>query len=190
MKLYWTGTDSLMLVDYSMRKLRKRPYWFLFRILVRILEKFIQGHLCVSDQVADHVRKFGTKLPIQIMQSKVLYSIPVKKINHKDFNILYYHPKNRDQEFIRWLYGIDIIEQLEKVFPDAQFIKVDGSQNKNDIYQITDFLLRPNRHDGHSRMIMECEINKIPFYWTTQNPNIYEAEREIRKQIQSECIIC
>jgi hypothetical protein len=61
------------------------------------------------------------------------------------------------------------------------FIKVDGSQDMSKIYPITDFYLRPNRHDGSSRMIRECEINEIPYYHSTKKPDIFDITVKLKQ---------
>jgi hypothetical protein len=176
MKLYWTGTDSLMLVDYSMRRLSKKPYWFVFRLLVKVLEYFIQGHMCISDNIADNLRKFGVKKPIEITETKIRYTELMEKVKHDTFNVIYYRPKDtNDREFTDWLYGYDIINQVKHALPFLNFIELDGTADMVKVYPIADFLLRPNRHDGPSRMRLECEIQGILYYWTNNNPKVYIA---------------
>lgn len=185
MKLFWTGTDSLMLIDYSMRKLRKRPYWFVFRILIRILDFFIEGHYCDSKNVADNVKKFGTCKNINVFHDKVNYPLKFKKISHKGFNVIYYNPILRtDKSFTNWLYGLDIIDKVKKRLPEINFIELDGTANMSKVYPITDFMIRPNRHDGASRMRQECEINEIPYYWTNgkKEPSVENCIKAIKNE--------
>ncbi len=190
MKLFWTGTDSLMLVDYSMRKLSKRPYWFVFRILVRMIEPFIECHYCNSDNIADNLLKFGMKKNIKMYHSELNYPEKFDKIKHDGFNVIYYNPHFRpDKEFTTWLYGLDIIEQIKKELPEVNFIELDGSRDMSEVYPITDFMLRPNRHDGLSRMKRECNIQNIPYYWTWRNPDIDEAINKIRHEINKKLML-
>ncbi len=184
MKLFWTGTDSLMLVDYSMRKWRKKPYWFVFRILIKLMDIFIECHYCVSLNVADNLRKFGTKKQIKILHDKIKYNKKFDKKRHKGFNIIYYYPINMDKTFIRWLYGIDIIEYLKNRFPDINFIRLDGNKDMSKVYPITDFMVRPNRHDGHPRIVDECEIQDIPYYWSYEEPNMNALIKIIKDEVQ------
>ena len=51
-------------------------------------------------------------------------------------------------------------------------------------YPFVDFYLRPNRHDGPSRIRMECDINDIPYYWTQKNPNKEDAINSIKENYQ------
>lgn len=181
MKLFWTGTDSLMLVNYSMRKWNKKPYWFVFRILIKALDFFIEGHYCVSENVADNVRKFGTRKQVKVFRNKLKYPMKFGKIPHDGFNVIYYNPKNRpDKKFTIWLYGIDIIEQVKKLLPNINWIELDGTKDMSKVYPIADFCLRPNRHDGASRMIQECKINEIPCYHTHSDiANISDIIKQI-----------
>ena len=189
MKLFWTGTDSLMLVDYSMRKLRKKPYWFVFRILIRILDFFIEGHYCDAENVADNLRKFGTKKRITIFNDKVFYPDKFDKIPHNGFNVIYYNPKSRsDRQFTRWLYGIDIIEKVKEALPEMNWIELDGTFNMEHIYPITDFMIRPNRHDGACRIRQECDINEIPYYWSNREPNIEDCINAIKNEYEKNSI--
>jgi len=186
MKLFWTGTDSLMLIDFSKRKFKKKIYWWVFRRLIQILEYFIQEHYCDAENIADNIKKFGTRKPIIVFKDKVNYPIKYDKKPHNEFNVIYYFPKNTSLEnkFKQWLYGIDIIEKIKVQLPEINFIELDGTKDMSKIYPITDFMIRPNRHDGASRIRQECEINKIPYYWTNSNPNIEDCINAIKKEYE------
>jgi len=186
MKLFWTRTDSLMLIDYSMRKFKKKPYWFIFRILIKILDFFIEGHYCDSQNVADNIKKFGTKKPIKVFPDKINYTVKFEKIPHEGFNVIYYNPKSRtDKTFSDWLYGQDIILEIKKMLPHINFIELDGTKDMTKIYPIADYLLRPNRNDGASRMRQECEIQNIPYYWTNKNPSLNNAIKNIQNEFNT-----
>ena len=182
MKLFWTGTDSLMLIDYSMRSFRKKVYWQLFRIVVRVMELFIEEHYAVSPKVEDNLRRFKFRKKITIRKDYINYLTKYPKVKHKGFNVLYYSPITRgDISFMEWIYGIDIINVVKQYFygSDVNFIMVDGSDKMGDIFPIIDFYLRPNRHDGASRLIDECEIQEIHYYLSITNPNIDDAIKAI-----------
>jgi len=183
MKLYWTGTDSLMLVDYSMRRPLKRVYWWLFRRLIRIMDYFIQEHYCDSENVADNVRRFGTKKAVSVVPDALNHPEKMEKVKHETFTILYYFPEGGDVEFNKWLYGWDVFEEVEREFPDLRFITVRGRNNMKYVYPFVDFYLRPNRHDGASRMRQECEIQEIPYYWTQKDPSAKDAIQQIYTQL-------
>jgi len=171
MKLLWTGTDSLMLVNYSMRSLCKKPYWWMFRKMTRLMDFFIQSHYCVSENVADNVRRFGTRKPISILVDPAKYTEEFDKVEHNGFNVLYYFPRKGDRKFNEWLYGWDVFLEVKDTFTVFNFIIVDGSDEMAAIYPITDFYLRCNRHDGQPRMVIECEAQGIPYYWSRTDPD-------------------
>ena len=179
MKALWTGTDSLMLLNVSKRKLRKRVYWLLFRFYAKFLDYFVQEHYADHEKIADNLRKFGFKKPISVFPDKLLMPGIYQKKAHEPFYVLYYHPETDDDNFTRWLYGIDLIERAEAELTFCQFIKVDGSMDMKHIYPIVDFYLRPNRHDGAGRMVQECENNHIPYYHSRENPDYNQAAEKI-----------
>jgi len=181
MKLFWTGTDSLMLVDYSMRRPIKRVYWWLFRRLIRIMDYFIEGHYCDAENVKDNVLTFGTSKWVTVMPDTLKYTEKFDKEAHDKFTVLYYFPKGGDRQFNEWLYGYDIFLQVKERFPELNYIVADGSYCMRYVYPVVDFYLRPNRHDGASRMRQECEIQDIPYYWTKRDPGVEEAITKIKE---------
>jgi len=188
MKLYWTGTDSLMLTKaIKMRTLRKRIVWYIFRFIVRLLDKFyIEGHYVDDPLLQLRLESFGVKKSIKVLPDYLKHIEKYDKKDHKDFNVLYYMPKKTsDISFWKTIYGYDIYSQLKKELPQVNFIVVDGTFDMSKIYPIVDFYLRPNRSDGASRMRRECEIQKIPYYWTQVNPDISKAKQEIIKEYEN-----
>lgn len=151
------------------------------------MDIFVDEHYCVSENIVNNVNKFGVKKPISIFGMKINHPTKYKKKKHDGFNIIYYNPANKkEKSFNRWLYGIDIIEEVKKEIPDINWIELDGSYDMEKIYTIADFCLRPNRHDGESRIIQECEINDIPYYRTyTGNADVDEIIRLIKKEYKS-----
>lgn len=176
----WTGTDSLMMVDVSKRTFRKKVVWLLFRWIIKFLDKhYVQEHYIDSLNLKDNLVAAGLVKPIKVRPDPVKYQVKLPKIQHEGFNVLYYCP-DTDNKFIRWLYGYDIFESVKEHFPTINFIHVDGSQNMKDIYPITDFYLRCNRHDGASRMVQECQIQDIPYYHSQRDPDTDEIIKKIR----------
>ena len=100
-------------------------------------------------------------------------------------NILYYYPTGFHKRVdIKWLYGIDIIEKLEKRHPEWNFIKVDGSGK--DIYKNIDVYLRPTRHDGYARMVVESQLKNIHVIWSYESGKYREPKlKEIEKRLES-----
>jgi len=179
MKLFWTGTDSLMLVDYSMRTFRKKVYWWLFRRLIRIMDYFIQEHYCDSQFLAVHIEEFGTKRNIKVVPDRLKHTEPYPKEAHDGFTVLLYRPMGADKKFTSWLYGFDIMDEVKERLPHVNFLEVHGGNDMKYVYPFVDFYLRPNRHDGASRMRRECDIQNIPYYWSRTNPSVGDAVKVI-----------
>lgn len=175
-----------MLVDYSMQRPLKRIYWWFFRRFIRLSEYFIQGHLTISDNLNEHLRDFGLRKPIEHIDPPLRHTEKYPKIPHDGFNIMYYVPKDKynNMLFQRWLYGYDIYEIISEAFSGSvNWILVDGSKDMRWVYPVVDFYLRPNRHDGPSRLRMECDIQEIPYYWTQSNPSAKDAIRMIEREL-------
>jgi len=84
-----------------------------------------------------------------------------------------------------WLYGGDIIRELQRLHPEWNFRFIDGSHK--DIWESVDILIRPVRHDAISRMILEAKERKIPFWWSYMTgkyvePTVREIEQFIIRE--------
>lgn len=186
----WLGTDALTLVENPPTSsvlwwIKLIAYRWKWKIYHRIFDK----HYIVHERLRQHLLDFGIKnSKIEVMIDPPKYTKKYKKKPHKGFNVLYYHPKPAclgGETYIRWKYGIDLIEQLMFYFPSQKvnYIKINGSQDLSKIYPFIDFYLRPSRHDGLPRINLECEINDIPYYYSENGkPN----NDEILKAIQNE----
>ncbi len=179
---YYSGTDSLILVEFPPTK----PYKYLYMIACRIRAKLLD--LIVDEYQVDHealikdLRRFGIKGRIKVVSDPVQYTEPLRKKKHQGFNILFYYPGDRgNSKLWRWIYGYDIYLELKFQLPDVNFVVVNGKQDMNKVFPIIDFYLRPNRHDGASRLRQECDIQKIPYYWTQREPDINEARSAIER---------
>ena len=118
-----------------------------------------------------------------------LFPDKYRKKLHVGFVVMYYHPPKAclgGETYIHWVYGIDIIKQVKKVYKDRTndiyFLKVDGSQDMSKIYPVVNYMLRPSRHDGMPRMNIECDNNDIPYYYTEDgNPRFIDIINDISK---------
>jgi hypothetical protein len=185
----WVGTDALVLTERP----PANKLWYLKQILYRLKWKFahdrFDNHYIVHERLRKHLIEFGinpSKISVKI--DPPIYKKKFKKQKHKGFNVLYYHPRPihcSGEKYIRWKYGIDFIEEIIEYFSDFKeinFIKIDGSQDLSKIFPVTDFYLRPSRHDGLPRINLECEINKIPYYYREDGkPNINDIKKCIEK---------
>ena len=102
-------------------------------------------------------------------------------------NILVYYPNGHQKRVdLKWLYGIDIIEKLKEKHSEWDFKVADGSIKKDKLYNNIDIYLRPTRHDGMARMILEAKSINIPIIWSYETgkyvkPNIHRIERRLKK---------
>lgn len=170
-----------MMVDVSRRSFRHRVYWRVARMAVRLIDFFVQCHIVNSRQVHQNLNAFGIKKPVEYMITPVKYASPFPKQKHDGFNVLYYFPDWANDGFSKWLYGYDIFMKLKEniQLPGINFIVVNGDSDMTEIYPITDFYLRCNRHDGNSRMIRECDIQNILYYWSSKDPSETGAAHSI-----------
>jgi len=104
-------------------------------------------------------------------------------MEHEGFNVAYHYPGDRGgRVFKRWLYGMDIIEQLIKQFPKYNWIELDGTMDMMKIYPILDAYIRPTRHDGMPRIILECQQLNIPYWWDEDfKPSVGETYAFVEK---------
>jgi len=179
MRTIWQGTDSLFLTSIPKFKKHKILYIIALRIFARLSDIFAQEHYACGELVERNLKCFGLKKPIKQYNTKV-NTEGIKRVEHKEFNILYYLPNEGKDKFKNWLYGYDIFCEIKKNITGANFIVVCGNKNMSNIYPIIDLLIRPNRHDGVPRMVNECKELKIPYIWTNENPNVQTIINQIK----------
>jgi len=152
---------------------------FGMRVFAKLADIFCQKHIVVSEHLIEELKPLKLKKPIEVRANPVFYSKPVKKKPHKGFNILFYCAKGSNKRFKEWVYGKDLVERLKDY--GYNIIEVNGNHDMNEVYPIIDFYVRPNRHDGCPRMIRECEINNIPYYYTHKDPSFDDMLQAIIK---------
>lgn len=191
----WWGSDVLTCFYFPPGK--SRIIIFLHRIKMFLLRPFTSEHLFFSQRLLNELPKIYRNDKTGIFYSE-LNTEKYKRISHAGFNILVYWPEQT--KYNRWVYGCDIIEEfVEKYLGDLTkefgFISIywaNGSLDMSKVYPYIDFYIRPTRHDGEPRMVLECKKNNIPYYYSEDgNPNIekirkmiYE-ETKIHRQIES-----
>ena len=180
---WWFGSDSLCLVEYPPGNKIWHIKLFFYRLKWKICSQFFDVHWVVNKNLIEHLIKFGIpKEKIEVQVDKPNYPKPVRKIAHDGFNILYYMPIKPHNlggmKFIKWTYGYDIYLNLKIYFGiednmlsgtrhrGIKFIWVDGNYDMSSIYPTVDLYIRPTRHDGEPRMLMECDINSIPYIYS------------------------
>jgi hypothetical protein len=166
------GTDALKLDTFPPGKWIWPIRIVMERIVMKLIEPLTSEHWIVHERLRKHLLSFGiADKKIKVVVDPPLYPDPIAKIKHDYFTVLFYCPPGTDNKFTSWKYGLDVymdaLEQLEldSSYP-IKFIQVDGTEDMKDIYAITDCYVRPSRHDGEPRMILECKINNIPYYYS------------------------
>ena len=173
MKLIWQGTDVLMCTRYPKQsKWRKYPYMFALRLFAKLADIFVQAHVVVSKHLIEELKPLQLKKPFEIRASEP-GCLDITKREHDGINVLYYRGIGANQPLLDWIYGYDIYLDIKETFPQVNFIEVNGSADMDFLYPIIDFMVRPNRHDGEPRMVMECQDADIPYYWSWSEPNFY-----------------
>ena len=168
MKLVWTGTDVLYQLQYPPYiRFRFKVKIFFERIITRLIQPFLEGNSAVSENLKEELEGLGYK-KITVSQIPAVYNKKYPKVKHEGYNVLYYIPKGKkNQKFIEWLYGWDLMLGYKTLNPTHNIIEVNGdsSVDMSKIYPIIDLYYRPTRHDGMPRMILECKIQEIPYIW-------------------------
>lgn len=214
MKLFWLGSDVLFstrLVGGKKfpTKITKYLYFLGMTVFAKIADKFVEGHYVVSEHLINELKPLKLRKKIKILADPPTSFTNFVRKPHNGFNILYYRPIRSNQKFIDWVYGYDVVQKifslvkcayfetskfgtdlkdlqktLEYFNPETVIIEVHGNCDMKHIYPYIDFVVRPNRHDGNPRMIMECEQLGIPYYWSKENPDIDEIVRQINRLVK------
>ena len=183
MILYFTGSDVLLLNEYPKQlSKRKHLYIWLYRMFVRMSSFCVEGIAVTDEHLINELQLFGFNKEITVVHSNVLHKQKYCRFPHKGFNVFYYCPGGSDQRWNKWVYGHDIFCKVRDHYKDDQrvnFIRSWGQFDMTATFPITDFMLRPNRHDGDARMIQEAIIQGIPYYWSYENPDFDEIIKAI-----------
>lgn len=165
---FWVGSDVLLLKAFPPGRGKRTV--IAHRILKAITEPFISSHWVNGDRLMRELRGI---LPAQKMALRHWGGVHAKayeKFSHGGINIAYYMP--REDVYSRWVYGIDLIEELQGHYKNAlhqaevNFILLDGKMDMADIFPYLDGYIRPSRWDGWPRLVQECIINGVPFYYS------------------------
>lgn len=177
---YWMGTDVLTMFMYPPHK-RKWKVW-LHRAKMWLLNWVLYQHWFVSANLLNEtlqLRWFKVRCEWLIFKKPPPKLKPEHRVKHEGFNVLVYNPKR--SLFDKWLYGDDIIRWLQNEFLQVNWIEVDGSKDMSEIYPIVDAYIRPTRHDGDPLMVQECELWKIPVWWSSDGkPEYHDIENWLR----------
>ena len=185
-KYFWTGSDVLFatrLLGGKKFPTKKSKYFYFAActLIAKIMDFFVYEHCVVSEHLKHELKPLKLKKRIHVMIDPPADMTGVKLKPHKGFNILFRRGYGSNQKFYDWVYGYDIYQAVKKVITDVNWIEV-GEWNWTDmkeIYPIVDFYLRPNRHEGHSRMIDECKMLGIPYFHTTEELELIESGNSV-----------
>ena len=170
-KLFWTGSDVLFATrliggrKFPTRKI-KYFYFLAHTVFAKIADLVVDGHVVVSEHMIGLLKPLKLKKPFQILIDPPLYPQKFKKKSHEGFNILYYRTIKKNQPFLDWVYGKDIMDSVidridELILVDKiSIIEVNGKTDMGKIYPVIDCMIRPNRSDGCPRMVMELVKRK------------------------------
>jgi hypothetical protein len=191
---WWYGTDALKLVKYPPTSHRS---WyvriFLERMFWRLFGWLYSEHWACSDLVRSDLVRFGIdprKIRLEVNREG-FEPKKYKRINHAGFNVVYYrYISKKNQVFKDWLYGYDVIQAVERQLDlkGVVFLQIVWNEDHLDtdldaIVPVTDLYIRPNRHDGESRLVMLFDHNNIPVYYTHDDIVPFHAKVEALKDV-------
>jgi len=184
---FFIGTDVLLISRWNFScRLYKRLYQIYIRVRTRLLDPFVDEYWVPHPDLVYELRSAGITKPIKIKSLDLKYLEKIEKIEHDTFNILFYWPGDRgNAKLWRWIYGYDVFLEIKKrLGTKVWWIIVHGEADLKGVFPIVDFYLRVNRHDGYSRLIDECDIQEIPYYWSRTEPDIDKALSAIEETIK------
>lgn len=174
---WWKGTDTLKLVMFPPTS---HISWYIRIVLERIIWKctewMIREHWIDHEFLKANLIKFGiNESKIKIVADPIWADVTVTKKPHDLFTVAYYRAYNKkNQVFKDWLYGYDLVRTLKQRLPAfIEFIEIQPGMPKQqvlDLLALSDVYIRPNRHDGNSRLAAFCKAVGVPVYHTRENP--------------------
>jgi hypothetical protein len=170
---WWMGTDALEMRMTPPGKSRIKR--LLHVIKMNLLELAIDEHWVVNECLKNDYKKLAN--------AKIVIHSPEIKKAKKIFIVAYYFPQ--DTKFNRWKYGYDIVEQLKEAFPNIIFLQLFRTIPES-VWKVIDCYIRPSRHDGTPRINLRCEIENIPYKYSSDfKPKFNEFREWINEQYKS-----
>lgn len=184
MKLYFTGSDTILLNKFPKQLPRRKIFYvWLYRFFIWLSKFCTEEYWTVHEHLIPEIVRFGIKEDkIKVFQHPY-NETKFPKVEHMYFVITYYLPKDSDK-WNEWIYGYDIYQVVRSYFwryNEVKFMVIDGTQDMANVWPVTDFYLRCNRHDGGARLVDEAKVNEVPYYWSYENPSIDEIIQSIEK---------
>lgn len=179
----WVGTDVLLLHRFPPG--RGGFSVMRYRIKDQIVNQIVHEHWINGERLFNEFVAVTGRRNVKMIHW-LGKNFVANKVAHDGINVAYYHP--RDDKYSRWVYGVDVMEKVIDLDADQRinFIALDGRMNMKNVYPILDGYIRPTRHDGWPRMVHECQMNNIPFYWSMESlpPTEFVCENPSIKDIQ------
>ena len=174
---WWVGTDALemRMTPPGKNKIKR----LLHVIKMRLLNIVITEHWIINKCLIRDYPKLENKKIVLWPPDKFT---KIKKKKHNNFIVGYYFPA--DTKFNRWKYGIDIIKKLKIEFPNIIFLRL--FREIPDIsFRIMDCYIRPSRHDGMPRINLRCEIEGIPYKYSSDfKPEFEDFKKWINEKYE------
>jgi len=186
---WWKGTDTLKLVMYPPTK---QKLWYvriwLERQIWKLTEWMIREHWVDHDCLIENLEKFGIDTNKIKVVSDPIWTDKVHREDHEKFTVMFYRPRAGNQYFKDWLYGWDVIKKIMMNNSHWQFYRIDQHTSKFTVIlllQTTDIYIRPNRHDGRSRLAEFCKQNGIPVFHSRKHYfNTENTKRQLMAEIE------
>lgn len=177
---WWTGTDARTLVEFPPGK----KVWYVRIVLHRVYEAlmqwFVHENWVGCPQVFNELDKFGIKTS-HYFEYPPRIQHKVKKAENRRWghNILVQTPpRSSNDKYKNWVYGVDIIEGLRSSLNGQRItiVEANGSKDMLDVYPYIDAYINTKRYaNGVGRIMLECDINDIPYYYNTDGkPKVKE----------------
>ena len=177
---WWVGTDVLLLREFPIG--RGKLSVFKHRLLYHLTKIFVFENWITAGRLKDEFISCGGKRAVVRYHIRGMLTEKVIKIKHEGINIAWY--ATNSSKAVRWKYGVDLIEKLMLLFYDVNWIRLDGTLDMKEVYPYLDGYIRPSRHDGRPRLVIECQIQGIPYYYSEDgNPDLEEMSNFVERVI-------
>lgn len=182
----WTSSDVLYATRFVggkrfPTKKSKYLYFLGMTVFAKLADLFVECHYVVAEHLKLELQSLKLRKSIEVLSDPPKSVTELVRVPHDGFLVLYYRALGANQEYLDWVYGYDIFLRTKRQFPSVQFVEVNGKSDIKEIYSFCDAYIRPNRHDGSPRMVMECEQLGIPVWWSRENPD----EQDLRRWIEN-----
>ncbi len=175
---WWVGSDVLLLHEFPPG--RGKLSVFRHRLLYHLTKLFVTENWITAERLRDEFEACGGKKAFVRYHIEGMLMKKVVKIKHEGVNVAWY--VTNSSKSARWKYGVDLVEELMLRFYDVNWIKLDGTLDMREVFPYLDAYIRPSRHDGRPRLVIECQTQGIPYYWSENGePDLDEMFEFVKK---------